>query len=141
MDITQYKLIKIKYNHTPKEVDNIFLNISQNDANLLEKLEDNCLSYSTHKRNNIVDWFWLPIMSLETLLEVLEKYNVRYDIIDHTDTYFLTPNKITVLKNELDEWMEKNVTIDNILDRITQVGYDRISVFEKLFLEKNSKNI
>jgi hypothetical protein len=39
--------------------------------------------------------------------------------------------------NKLDSYLGENLTIDDILDRILEVGYENITVFEKYYLGNN----
>ncbi len=38
---------------------------------------------------------------------------------------------------KLDSYLSENLTIDDILDRILEVGYENITVFEKYYLGNN----
>jgi hypothetical protein len=38
---------------------------------------------------------------------------------------------------KLDSYLAQNLTIDDVLDRILEVGYENITVFEKYYLANN----
>ena len=140
MNISDFKLIKIKYDLTIKEFDNMTDEFTSDEIDLAKNISNNTINHTIKKRNNIVDWVWLTSSDMDKIISILDKYEIRYKITDHTDTYLYNPEKVTVLREELDKWMQSFVTVDFILDRINLVGYEKISKFEKKYLEKESKN-
>jgi hypothetical protein len=38
---------------------------------------------------------------------------------------------------KLDSYLDENLTVDDVLDRISEVGLPNITVFEKYFLDKH----
>jgi hypothetical protein len=140
MNISDFKLIKIKYDLTIKEFDSMTDEFTSEEIDWAKNISNNTINHTIKKRNNIVDWVWLPTSEMDKMISILDKYEIRYKITDHTDTYLYNPEKVTVLREELDKWMQSFVTVDFILDRINLVGYEKISKFEKKFLENESKN-
>lgn len=140
MKISDFRLIKIKYDHTIKEFESMTEPFTLEDIECATKISNNTINHTIKKRNNIVDWIWLPKSDMDKIISILDKYEVRYKMTDHTDTYLYNPEKVTVLREELDKWFETFITVDFILDRIGEVGIEKISKFEKKFLEKESKN-
>ena len=140
MNISDFRLIKFKYDHSIKEYDNMSNLFTPEEYFFLLNIIDNCISHTIKKRNNIADWIWINEKDLEKAISILDKYEIRYKMTDHTDNYLYNPEKVPVLREELDKWMESFITVDFILDRINLVGIEKISKFEKKFLEKQSKN-
>ena len=140
MNISDFRLVKFKYDHTIKEYDNMCDLFTPEELEWVYNINENCISHTIKKRNNIADWIWINEKDLEKAIAILDKYEIRYKITNHTDNYLYNPEKVPVLREELDKWMESFVTVDFILDRINLVGIEKISKFEKKFLEKKSKN-
>lgn len=140
MNISDFRLVKFKYDHTIKEYDNMCDLFTPEELEWVYNINDNCINHTIKKRNNIADWIWINEKDLDKAIAILDKYEIRYKITDHTDNYLYNPEKVPVLREELDKWMESFVTVDFILDRINLVGIEKISKFEKKFLEKQSKN-
>lgn len=140
MKISDFRLIKIKYDHTIKEFDHMTDIFTSEEIEWATQISNNTINHTIKKRNNIVDWIWINKDDLDKVTFILNKYEIRYKLTDHTDNYLYNPEKVTVLREELDKWMESFVTVDFILDRIGEVGIEKISKFEKRFLEKESKN-
>lgn len=140
MKISDFRLIKIKYDITIKEFDSMTNSFTQEEIEWATKISNDTINHTIKKRNNIVEWAWLTKPDMDKMISILDKYEIRYKVTDHTDTYLYNPEKVTVLREELDKWMESFVTVDFILERIYEVGIEKISKFEKKYLEKESKN-
>lgn len=140
MNISDFRLVKFKYDHTIKEYDNMCDLFTPEELEWVYNINDNHINHTIKKRNNIADWIWINQKDLDKAIAILDKYEIRYKITDHTDNYLYNPEKVPVLREELDKWMESFLTVDFILDRINLVGIEKISKFEKKFLEKKSKN-
>jgi hypothetical protein len=140
MKISDFRLIKIRYDITIKEFDSMTDSFTQEEIEWATKISNDTINHTIKKRNNIVEWVWLTTPDMDKMISILDKYEIRHKVTDHTDTYLYNPEKVTVLREELDKWMESFVTVDFILERIYEVGIEKISKFEKKYLEKESKN-
>ena len=84
------------------------------------------------------DLFFLDDKLQEKIVEVLKKYNVPYKTDYHEnklldDLEFFSKEFL----EKLDSYLAQNLTIDDVLDRILEVGYENITVFEKYYLANN----
>jgi hypothetical protein len=84
------------------------------------------------------DLFFLDDKLQEKIVEVLKKYNVPYKTDYHEsklldDLEFFSKEFL----EKLDSYLVQNLTIDDVLDRILEVGYENITVFEKYYLANN----
>ena len=70
--------------------------------------------------------------------EVLVKYDVPFEVED--ETHLLLENidllPITLIE-KLDKYLVENLSIDDVLDRISEVGLPNITTFERYFLDKH----
>ena len=74
------------------------------------------------------------------LENILVKHNVDYVISFICEQYYKKSKKLTeYLITQIDEYLEKILDIDKVLDRINEVGLDKINKFELKYLEKQSK--
>ena len=78
------------------------------------------------------DIFFMDDKLQEKIEEVLKKYDVPYKMEDHSnslidDLEFFSKEFL----EKLDSYLGENLTIDDVLDRILEVGYENITVFEK----------
>ena len=68
----------------------------------------------------------------------MTKYDVPYKTDDHgnkllDDLEYFSKEFL----EKLDSYLGENLTIDDILDRILEVGYENITIFEKYYLGNN----
>lgn len=141
MKISDYRLIKISYDQNLRDFETSLMKLTREEFEFITKITEENINITIRKRNNIVDWIWITEDDLKRIMSIMEKYGIRHKIIDHTETYRLYPEKITVLRKELDEWMTQFLDIDLILDRIGEVGIDRITKLEKKFLKENFNKV
>lgn len=84
------------------------------------------------------DIFFMDDKLQEKIEGVLKKYDVPYKIEDCSN--FLIEDLEFFSKEflkKLDTYLGENLTIDNVLDRILEVGYENITLFEKYYLGNN----
>jgi len=84
------------------------------------------------------DLFFLDNKLQEKIEEVLKKYDIPYKSNYHEsklldDLKFFSKEFL----EKLDSYLSQNLTIDDVLDRILEVGYENITVFEKYYLANN----
>jgi hypothetical protein len=139
-ELGEYRLTKITYGHGGKEHKEFEEGMNFETIIAFTALYSN-LCTKIRRRNIVADWVWAPNVTIENLLNVLDNQGIRYKITDHTDTYYTSPEKISALREEIDQWMEKNIDFDTVLDRIAAVGVDGISRTEKRILDKKSKTL
>lgn len=136
----EYRLVKITYGHGGKEHKEFEENMNFETIIAFTALYSN-LCTKVRRRNIVADWVWAPDLTIQNSLNVLDNQAIRYKITDHTDTYYISPEKISTLREEIDQWIEKNIDFDIILERISIVGVDGISRTEKRILDKKSKTL
>lgn len=74
------------------------------------------------------------------LENILVKHNVEYVISFICEQYYKKSKKLTeYLITQIDEYLEKILDIDKVLDRINEVGLDKINKFELSYLKRQSK--
>ena len=87
------------------------------------------------------DIFFLDNKLQDKIDEVLDKYKVPYVIEELSDLLLKNPD---LFSNEfiekLNSYLEQNLTVDDVLDNIIEVGIDNISIFERYFLDYNTEN-
>jgi hypothetical protein len=84
------------------------------------------------------DMFFLETKLEEKISTVLFKYNIEYVIEDLTEELLKDDTVLTEeLLDKIESFLEKNLTIDDVLDDIIDVGMENISIFEKYYLKKH----
>ena len=84
------------------------------------------------------DIFFMDDKLQEKIEDILKKYDVPYEMGDYSNTLI---DDIEYFSKEflekLDSYLGENLTIDDVLDRLLEVGYENITVFEKYYLGNN----
>ena len=84
------------------------------------------------------DMFFLETKLEEKISTVLFKYNIEYVIEDLTEELLKDDTVLTEeLLDKIEYFLEKNLTVDEVLDNIIDVGMENISIFEKYYLKKH----
>jgi hypothetical protein len=84
------------------------------------------------------DMFFLESKLEEKISTVLFKYNIEYVIEDLTEELLKDDTVLTEeLLDKIEYFLEKNLTVDEVLDNIIDVGIENISIFEKYYLKKH----
>jgi hypothetical protein len=84
------------------------------------------------------DIFFLDDKLQEKIEEVLKKYDVPYKMEDRSDRLI---NDIEYFSEEflekLNSYLDENLTVDDVLDRISEVGLSNITPFEKYYIDRH----
>ena len=87
------------------------------------------------------DIFFLDNKLQDKIDEVLNKYKVPYVIEELSDLLLKNPDLFSdEFIKKLNSYLEQNLTVDDVLDNIIEVGIDNISIFERYFLDYNTEN-
>jgi len=69
---------------------------------------------------------------------VLTKYEVPFEVKDNSELLMENPKTFTEeFINKLNSYLDEHLTVDDVLDRILEVGLDGLTVFEKYYLDNN----
>lgn len=134
-ELNTYRLVKITYGHDTKTH-----KLLEESIPALTRLHSNT-STKIRRRNTVADWVWAPQKDIEAALDAITLRGARYKTTDHTEAYFRTPEKISALRREIDEWMVEHVDSDTVLDRLAIVGMCGLSKIEMQILDKKSKSV
>lgn len=144
MNLDFLKLLKIEYHINSNDLDNLLADKMTDEekkwAQNLSKTYPN-ESILTFE-NKVLDFLLIDDETYSRVKKMLDRIGVNYLVEDITDEYVNGSKKISgMLKEQLDSFIIKNTTIDDILDRINEVGIEKISLLEKKFLELHDRDI
>jgi hypothetical protein len=144
IDLTNYKIIKYQYEFSTEELESkVWDNMSDEEVKwavriTLEGINDT----AGITESRAWDLFFLN-EELETQIEtILKKYDVSYAKENLTENLLTNPNEVFTdyFMERLNEFLTDNLDVDSILDRILDVGVDKLTSFEKYFLNKDTEN-
>lgn len=141
IDLTNYKILKYKYNISSEEMEGkVWDKMSDDEIKwvvqiTLEGINDT----SPMDAKKSWDLFFLDDNLRAKIENTLDKYKVEFEIEDLTHTLLDKPEEYLTdyFIEKLDEFLYNNLNVDGILDRIIEVGFEKITPFEKYFLDND----
>jgi hypothetical protein len=144
INLTNYKILKYQYEFSTEELESkVWDNMTDEEVKWAVRITlvgINDTAGITESR--AWDLFFLN-EELETQIEtILKKYDVSYVKENLTENLLTNPNEVFTdyFMERLNEFLTDNLDVDSILDRILDVGVDKLTSFEKYFLNKDTEN-
>lgn len=139
IDLTNYKIILYHYPYTTKELEKmIWDKMDTVDSRFAVKLTVGGVNDSGEYDDTSWDIFFLEPKLEEKIDLMLDKYETQYVKTDYTGLLGQKKEEFTEeFMFKLLEFLNKNLTIDDVLDRILEVGVENITIFEKFYLDQN----
>jgi len=142
--LSELKLLKFQYNISPDLLDQIiFTEMSDEQRKWSVTIATEIPSSSSSIEEDTAWDLFLTDSKLCLEIEVLlNKLKIEYEINDVSNVFFdNTKNFEPVMVANIYNYLDEKYTIDDILDRVNEVGLDNLNVFEKEFLKAYGKTI
>lgn len=138
-DLIKFRIIKFDYPFPTEELAvRIWDKMNETETKWAIKLTMEGINDTGDSAIGSWDIFFLDDKLQEKIENILKKYDVPHKMVDHTN---LLIDDIEYFSKEflekLNSYLGENLTIDDILDRILEVGYENITIFEKYYLGNN----
>lgn len=143
MEFKDYRIIRYLYTLNNDELGILMWdNMNEQEKMWVVKLTFGSINESSGDNDGTAwDIFFLKPKLENKINEVLFKYNIEYVIEDLTELLLLDPIPFsTEFLNKLNKFLNKNLCIDDVLDHINEVGIEKISIFERYYLNNNVEN-
>lgn len=143
MDIKSLKLLKIQYELTIAELDKILSQrMSDNEKKWTQQLSQDVPNESVIDEYEVVHDILLADdyvkVRVETMLTGLGLVFKTYDI---SDIYLNHPNLLSdKLVQDIDNYVKNSIILDDVLDRINEIGFENLNSFERKFLTLQDGN-
>jgi hypothetical protein len=143
MDIKSLKLLKIQYELTIAEIDKIlFQRMSDDEKKWTQQLSQDVPNESVIDEYEVVHDILLADdyikVRVETMLTGLGLVFKTYDI---SDIYLNHQNLLSdKLVQDIDNYVKNSIILDDVLDRINEIGFENLNSFEKKFLTLQDGN-
>lgn len=144
LDLKDYKIIKYSYLLSNEDLTlQLWDKMNFDETRWAVKLTlEGVNDSSTGNDNPAWDIFFLESKLQEKIDYILLKYGIEYITEDLTDNLIDNQEILTEdLIDKINVFLEKNLTIDDVLDNILEVGIENITIFEKYFLNKQNENV
>jgi hypothetical protein len=145
------RVFKLIFDKSSSQLLEIYEDFSEVDKEKLDNLETESYFDYTDKKGNYKVILITTFDSIDKYLKILGDYNINVKISDISENilkykYDLEKELKYLINNEnelkfeffiddLNDWILKNLEIDIILDRISEVGINNLTKLEKDFLE------
>ena len=141
IDLTKYKIILYHYPYTTKELEiMIWDKMDTVDSRFAVKITLDGVNDSGEYDDTSWDLFFLEPKLQEKIDLMLDKYDVQYVTTDYTELLGQKREEFTEeFMFKLLKYLNENITVDDVLDRIIEVGVEKITIFEKFFLDHNNE--
>ena len=143
MDIKSLKLLKIQYELTIAELDKIlFQRMSDDEKKWTQQLSQDVPNESVIDEYEVVHDILLADdyvkVRVETMLTGLGLVFKTYNI---SDIYLNHPNLLSdKLVQDIDNYVKNSIILDDVLDRINEIGFENLNSFERKFLTLQDGN-
>lgn len=138
MNIKTLKLIKIQYELNSNDLDKLlFQKMTEDEKKWTKELSENSPNESIISDNEIVnDILMVDGETEEKIIKMLKRLNLKFEVIDISKDFTSNQKKFSLtLKQDIVKFLNDNINIDDVLDRINEVGIENLNLFEKKFLE------
>lgn len=138
MNLSEIKLIKFQYLLNPDEVDEFLAtNMTKKQRDWALKVSEEVPSdSSSNDSGKAWDLFLVDNDMLVEIEKFIKEIGLTYHKIDLSEEYCKDEGIAdAVLKKKIRVFLENYYSIDYILDRINEVGMDKLTTFEKFYLK------
>jgi hypothetical protein len=138
MENSKLRLLKIEYDLTIEELDLLlYRRLTDEQKTWTAKLSIDLPNESIVDENELVyDIILVDFDTYDAIDNMLSGLGLSYRMVDISQTYLDDPKKLSeVLVSSIDLYVKNNIDIDEVLDRIKEVGLKNINGFEKKFLD------
>ena len=137
MDTKSLKLIKIQYALGIDALDKLlYQKMTEQEKKWTRELSEKVPNESIIDDYDVVhDILLVDEENKNKVEKMLNRLELIFDIYDISDVYFKYPELIgKKLFEDIDSFVKSNIFLDDVLDRINEVGLDNINEFEKRYL-------
>lgn len=141
IDLTKYKILLYHYPYSTKELEKIIWDkMDTVDSKFAVDLTIDGINDTGDYDDTSWDIFFLEPKIQEKINLMLDKYGVQYVTTDYTELLGQKREEFTEeFMFKLTKYLNENITVDDVLDRIIEVGIENITIFEKYYLDTNNE--
>jgi hypothetical protein len=139
VDLSGFKILRLNYPFSSDELGvMIWDKMNDQEKKWALKLTLNGINDTGDDGGTSWDLFFLDERLKSKIEDLLKKYDVPYDVEDLTHLLVKGNDEFTEEFNKkLNFFLSENLSIDDVLDNIIEVGYENMTIFEKYYLDTN----
>jgi len=144
-------VFKIKFYKSTGELEDLYDYFSELDKEKLNELDTESYFDYDDLDGNYILLLISSSIDLDKYIKIIRDNNLKVDYLDisndilkfkynlESDLFYLISDeneiKFDFFIHDLNNWMLENLDIDDVLDRISEIGIDNLGKIEKEFLE------
>lgn len=126
---------KLKTGLTQEDLDKLQNSMDESDFILINSVEDRVLNADIIEDGFVSSYMICSEKILDLLKSIFYKYEVTFSVQDITKLFLY--GQIDVDDVYFQNYLQENLDIDTILDKISEVGIDSLSDLDKDILNRN----
>jgi len=138
-DFSKYRIIKYDYPFSTDELgERIWDKMTNEEAKWAAQLTLKGVNDTGGDEETSWDIFFLDEKLKNKIESILTKYEIPFETQDISSS--LMDNFETFTEQfikKINSYLDENLTVDDVLDRILEVGLEGLTVFEKYYLDNN----
>lgn len=141
IDLQNYRILRYTYPFKNDELEErIWDKMNEDERRWAMKLSLDGINDSGELEDGSYDTFFLEDKLKRRIDEVLEKYDIPFVITDETELLMVDDKNFSEeLISKLDRFLNEELSVDDVLDHILEVGIENISIFERYYLDTNTE--
>jgi len=138
-DFSEFKIVRYDYPFSTEELgERIWDKMTSDESRWAIQLTLKGINDTGGSEVDSWDIFFLDEKLKNKIESVLTKYEVPFEVKDNSELLMENPKTFTEeFINKLNSYLDEHLTVDDVLDRILEVGLDGLTVFEKYYLDNN----
>lgn len=139
IDLTKYKILRYTYPFKSEELEErIWDKMTEDERRWAIKLTLDGINDSDDLEDGSYDTFFFEDKLKQRVDDILNKYEVPFEITDQTKLLLDDKELLSEeLLGKLNKFLNEELSVDDVLDHILEVGVENISVFERHYLDNN----
>ena len=137
METKSLKLVKIQYQLSIEALDKLlYQKMTEEEKKWTADLSNRVPNESIIDDYDVVhDILLVDDETKEKVEKMLKRLKLIFQVFDISDIYVNYPDLIgKKLVEDIDNFLKSNIFLDDVLDRINEVGLDNINLFERKYL-------
>jgi hypothetical protein len=126
---------KIKTGLTQDQIDKLNDSLDTSDISLIETLEDQVLNVDVVEDGLVSSYMICTEKVLESVCSLFYKYEVKFKVQDITKLFLY--GQVSIEDDDFQKYLIENLDIDTILDKINEIGIEKLTELDKKILTKN----
>lgn len=140
-NLMNYKILKFEYPYTSDMLgEKLWEKMTDEESEWALYINVSGVNDTGDVEDGSWDLFFINDSEQERIERLLRKYKIKFDLIDQTKLLLENPDLLSDnFMVKLNKFLNENLTVDQVLDNILEIGIENISEFERYYLDNNKE--